>query len=49
MPLTGCGPFLHNDPKTRPAEIYNGRVTVHAGGKYESYLLLPIIPEREPH
>ena len=47
--LTGCGPFLHNDPKTRPAEIYNGRVTVHAGGKYESYLLLPIIPERERH
>jgi predicted acyl esterase len=52
--LTGCGPFLHNDPATRPAAIYNGRVTLHAGGKYESYLLLPVIPkkqaaQRSPH
>ncbi|MDB6002505.1 MAG: hypothetical protein JWP52_4204, partial [Rhizobacter sp.] len=39
---------------TRPAAIYDGRVTLHAGGKYESYLLLPVIPkkqaaQRSPH
>jgi hypothetical protein len=43
--LTGCGPFLHNDGTTRPAEVYDGRVTVHTGAGHESYLLLPVIPK----
>ena len=42
--MTGCGPFLHNDPEDRPPEIFGGKTTIHAGGKWGSYLLLPIIP-----
>jgi putative CocE/NonD family hydrolase len=42
--LRGCGPFLHNDPRDRPAEIFGGRVTLHTGPERPSYLLLPIIP-----
>jgi predicted acyl esterase len=40
----GVGPFTHNDPDDRPREVFGGRVTVHAGGRHGSYLLLPIIP-----
>jgi uncharacterized protein len=38
--LRGSGPFLHDDPDDRPAEVFGGTVTVHAG----SYLLLPFVP-----
>jgi hypothetical protein len=44
--FTGCGPFLHDDPRDRPIAIYGGVTTLHLGGGRESYLLLPIIPER---
>jgi predicted acyl esterase len=44
--LTGCGPFLHNDPQDRPAEIFGGITTLHFGGGMAGYLLLPIIPEK---
>jgi len=44
-PFTGVGPFLHDDPKDRPAEIFGGDVTLHFGGGREPYLLLPIIPK----
>jgi predicted acyl esterase len=40
----GVGPFTHNDPDDRPPEVFGGRVTVHAGGRHPSYLLLPVIP-----
>ncbi len=40
----GVGPFTHDDPDDRPREVFGGRVTVHAGGRHGSYLLLPIIP-----
>jgi hypothetical protein len=36
--------MTHNDPDSRPANIYGGRVTLHTGGARESYLLLPVIP-----
>jgi predicted acyl esterase len=39
--LRGSGPFLHDDPDDRPADVFGGTVTVHAG----SYLLLPFVPE----
>src|SRR5919198_337620 len=39
--LRGCGPFLHDDPRDRPAAIYGGRTTLHLG---DSFLLLPVIP-----
>jgi uncharacterized protein len=42
--LTGCGPFLHDDPRDRPAQIFSGTTTLHFGGKTRPYLLLPIIP-----
>ncbi len=29
-----------------PAVVFGGRVTLHAGGTRESYLLLPIIPPK---
>ncbi len=44
--LTGCGPFLHDDPIDRPAEIYGGTTTVHFGGGRANYVLLPISPAK---
>lgn len=43
--LTGCGPFLHDDPRDRPEAVFGGRVTLHLGPRHPSYILLPIIPE----
>ncbi|MQA78692.1 MAG: CocE/NonD family hydrolase [Streptosporangiales bacterium] len=42
--LTGCGPFLHDDPRDRPADPFAGTTTVHTGGAHASYLVLPVIP-----
>ncbi|MFJ1910431.1 CocE/NonD family hydrolase [Streptomyces sp. NPDC088147] len=42
--LTGCGPFLHNDPADRPPQAYTAETTLHLGGSHASYLLLPVIP-----
>ena len=44
--FTGCGPFLHDDPRDRPVAIYGGKTTIHIGGGWENFLLLPIIPDR---
>ena len=41
--LRGCGPFLHNDPRDRPPEIFAGKTTLHTGLGRHCYLLLPII------
>ncbi|MEP9375888.1 CocE/NonD family hydrolase [Aquabacter sp. CN5-332] len=43
--FTGCGPFIHDDPRDRPVSIYGGTTTIHFGKDRENYLLLPIIPE----
>ena len=45
-PMKGCGPFVHDDPQDRPAEIYGGKVTLHAGEGKQPYVLLPIIPAK---
>lgn len=37
---SGSSLFLHNGDK-----IWNADVTVYTGGQYESYLILPVIPE----
>jgi hypothetical protein len=29
------------------ADYNSGRNTIHSGGQYESYLLLPVIPARD--
>jgi len=36
-------PFLHDDPRDR---VYARKITLHTGGRYDSHLLLPVIPER---
>jgi predicted acyl esterase len=41
--FTGCGPFLHDDPRDRPISVYGGKTTIQFDGKRENYLLLPII------
>jgi hypothetical protein len=42
--FTGVGPFQHNDPRDRPAEVFGGKVTLHGGPGRASHLLLPVIP-----
>jgi uncharacterized protein len=42
--LTGCGPFLHDDPRDRPGDVFSGVTSLHCGGAARPYLLLPIIP-----
>ena len=45
--LRGCGPFLHDDPRDRPAAIFGGRTTLHFGPGCEAWVLVPIIPTRD--
>jgi predicted acyl esterase len=42
--LRGCGPFLHDDPRDRPAAIFGGKTTLHIGPSCASYVLVPVIP-----
>ena len=42
--LLGCGPFLHNEPRDRPADIFGGTTTLHFSPERASYILLPVIP-----
>ena len=42
--LTGCGPFLHNDPVDRPDEVFGDEVVIHTGPRHPSSLLVPVIP-----
>jgi predicted acyl esterase len=44
--LRGCGPFLHNEPRDRKSDIFSGRTTLHLDPDRESYILVPIIPEK---
>ncbi len=44
--LRGCGPFLHDDPRDRPADIFGGKTTLHAGPAQQPYLLVPVIPPK---
>ena len=43
---TGVGPFQHNDPRDRPAEIFGGNVSLYTGPNRQAYVLLPVIPEK---
>ena len=45
-PMTGCGPFVHDDPVDRPPEVFGGRINLHFGSTREPYLLLPIVPPK---
>ena len=44
--LTGCGPFLHDDPRDRPPQVFAGITGLHFGGVARPYLLLPVIPPK---
>ena len=44
--MKGCGPFLHDDPDDRPAGLFGGKNTIHAGGKTPSFVLVPVIPRK---
>ncbi|MGV6872965.1 CocE/NonD family hydrolase [Pseudochelatococcus sp. B33] len=45
-PMTGCGPFVHDDPDDRPPAIFGGPNTLHFGPTGQPFLLLPIVPEK---
>jgi predicted acyl esterase len=42
--FTGVGPFLHDDPVDRPAEVFSGTTTLHLGPDRPGFLLVPIVP-----
>ena len=42
--LLGCGPFLHDDPRDRPEEMFGGTTTLHFAQDASCFALLPIIP-----
>ena len=41
--FTGCGPFLHDDPRDRPVAVFGGTTTIHFGQERDNYVLLPVI------
>jgi predicted acyl esterase len=41
--LTGCGPFLHDDPRDREPAIFHNRVKPHFGRARAAYVLLPVV------
>jgi predicted acyl esterase len=41
--FTGVGPYVHDDSRDRPADVFGGRVTLHMGPEQQAYVLLPII------
>ena len=42
--LRGCGPFLHDDPRDRPAAVFGGKNTLHFGPNHASCIVVPVIP-----
>jgi predicted acyl esterase len=43
-PLRGVGPFTHNEPRNRPADVFDGVNTLHFPETRRRWLMLPIIP-----
>lgn len=43
-PSKGCGPFRHDDPDDRRNPDFNGVISLHTGGSFDSSVLLPVIP-----
>jgi predicted acyl esterase len=44
--MRGVGIYTHEDPTSRPREVFGGTTTLHAGGDRPAYLLLPVVPSR---
>ena len=42
--MTGCGPFLHNDPEDRPPGLTGSGQTLWADRQREPFVLLPVVP-----
>jgi hypothetical protein len=42
--MTGVGPFKHDVPQDRPADIFGAEVTLHTGASHPSHLLVPVVP-----
>ena len=45
-PYVGVGLFTHDDPGDRPAHVFGGEVTLHAGPDRPAHVLLPVIPAK---
>jgi predicted acyl esterase len=45
--LRGCGPFLHDDPRDRPATLFEATTSLHFNSLGSPYLLLPVIPSND--
>jgi len=45
--MRGSSVLLHDHPKDRTPERFGGQVTLHTGGQYPSFLLLPVIPSKD--
>lgn len=43
-PLRGVGPFTHNEPRNRPADVFGGTQTLHIDAERQPWLLLPVVP-----
>jgi predicted acyl esterase len=41
--LLGCGPFLHDDPRDRPRQLFSGTTTLHLDHSGFNHLLVPIV------
>ena len=44
--LTGCGPFLHDDARDRPAQVFDALNSLHFAPDRPPFLLLPIVPPK---
>jgi uncharacterized protein len=45
--LLGCGPFLHDDPRDRPPQLFAGTTTLQIDHKGSCHVVVPVIPRRE--
>ncbi len=43
---TGCSIHVHDEAGDRPPAVFDGTTTLYTGGSRQSYLLLPVIPEK---
>ena len=46
--MRGCGPFLRDDPRDRPAALRESEQMLHFGPDAPTALLLPEIPKAVP-
>jgi predicted acyl esterase len=44
--MRGVGIYTHGDPDDRPAGVFDGTTTIHAGPETPSAILLPVVPPR---